>query len=203
MKQMKQTTYRQAKKIAQTEKKLDKKHYTILIGLMIFAVVYHYFIEPKTIGHDIKYTIYIFALPTAVGMAILGIYRKQFLITQFARNKEFSVRIFTIFLYLIQGLLFSYLSFGQIAKISWDYCNSQAAKHGATTTLHCPITGFRAGKSPTIAFTLNGRPESIDVTYSTIKPYENIDINDYYIKINVSKGIWNYYVLNEWSIVHK
>lgn len=132
----------QRRKHIKEEKKLEKKHYRIIVALMILDVVYYYFIQPKTIGHDIRYSIYIFWLPTLLGMLILALYRRKFLIDRFLNNKGVALWAFMFFFYLLQGLVFSYLSFGQIAKISWDFINYQTAIQNSREVLECDITRF-------------------------------------------------------------
>lgn len=107
------------------------------------------------------------------------------------------------FYYLTQGIVFSYLSFGQIAKVSWDYFNNQTLKQNTEEIINCRITRFWTGKNPSIDFMFNNRNESIKLNYSTLKKYENKNVNDYNLKIIVTKGLWNYYNLNEWNIEHK
>lgn len=201
---MKQLKYSDKKKYILKEKKLEKKHYRIIIGLMIFGVVYHYFIEPTTIGHDNRYLIYIFLLPTIIGIIVFGIYRRQFLINQFSTKKGFILWTFMIFYYLTQGIIFSYLSFGQVAKISWDYFNYETIKQNSEEVLNCQITKFWSGRRNSgIYFKFKNRNENFRVRYSTIKEFENKNVNNYYLRIKATKGLWNYYKVNDWEIKQK
>jgi hypothetical protein len=200
---MKKNNFNSKNKFIQDEKNLEKKHYRIIIGLMVTYVVYTIFIEPKTIGHDERYLIYIFLLPTIGGAILLGTYRRQFLINRFSTYKGFILRSFMILFYLAQGVLFSYLSFGQIAKISWDYCNYTVTKNNNQETFYCDIRRFRTGKRSRIDFKFNGRHESFRVSYSDIKAFKDENFTNYELKINATKGIWNYYTVNEWIIVQK
>lgn len=200
---MKQAKYITQKKFIQKEEKLKKTHYLLLIGLMIFGVTYYYFIEPKTIGHDSRYFIYIFLLPTISGMLILGLYRWRFLINRFATNKGIVFWIFMTFSYLIQGFIFSYLSFGQVAKVSWDYFNNEVVKQNTNEILNCEITRFWTRKPQSIDFKFNNRHEKLNVNYATIKKYKRKNAKDYYLEINATKGLWNYYKVNEWAIKRK
>ncbi len=200
---MTKSNYNSEKSFILTEKKLAKLHYRIIVGFSIIGIVYYCFIEPKTIGHDNKYTIYIFLLPTVLGMLILGFYRRKFLINRFTTNKSLILWIFMTLSYLLQGLFCSYLSFGQVAKITWDYYNIKKVKKNPEETFNCKITKFWIGKRPSIDFEFNEKHESINVSYSTIKEFENRNVDDYLLKINVSKGLWNYYKLNQWKIEHK
>ena len=198
---MRVNKYNTKKQFVLKEKKLEKKHYRIIICLLIFGVIY-YFIQPKTIGHDIRYSIYIFWLPTIIGMIALGFYRRQFLINLFATNKGIILRSFLVVFYLIQGLFISYLSFGQIAKVSWDYYNFKTVKENTENTFECPITKFWIGKNPCIYFTFNGRQESIIMNYKSIKDYAQKE-NNYKLTIKATKGVWNFYTLNNWTIERK
>lgn len=191
------------KQFIQREETLDKTHYRIIIGLMIFAVAYYYFLEPKTIGHDIRYTIYIFALPTLIGMIVLGIYRRQFLLNRFATNRGFLLWTFMFFFYLLQGLFFSYLSFGQLSKITWDYYNYKTSQQNSVETIVCPVTKFSTARRSHIDFKFNNRYESFRVRYSAIKDYENKNAKEYNIKISATKGLWNYYIVNDWEVEPK
>ena len=186
------------------EKKLEKQNYRIVIGLMISYVTYYYFFEPNLIGHDIRYTIYVFSLPTLLGFLILAVYRRQFLINKFSTNKGFILWTFMTFFYLIQGILFSYLSFGQVAKISWDILNNTTAKHNTKEVLDCKITRFWTGRnSNNIDFLFNDRHNKFDVQYKTIKEYLKTNPSDYYLQITARKGLWNYYLVEGWDIKSK
>jgi hypothetical protein len=201
---VKQTKFQHKKQFIQNEKKLEKKHYGIIIGLIIFTVVYHYFIEPKTIGEDIRYSIYIFWIPTIIGMLTLGIYRRQFLLNRFATNKGFVLWSFMTFLYLLQGFLFSFISFGQIAKMSWDYANFKKAKQNVSETLHCEVIEVWTTKqSNYLSFTFDNRRETFNVSNQFIKDYQVKKNKNYKLEINARKGIWNYYLVDNWEIEMK
>lgn len=200
---MRQPKFKQRKQFSLTDKKLEKKHYRIIIGLMIFGVAYFLFFDTKTIGHDIRYSLYIFWLPTIIGMLTLGIYRKKFLINRFANNSGIAMYTFMTLFYLFQGLLFSYLSFGQVAKMSWDYCNYKTVEQNSEEIIVCPITRFWLHKEPCIDFKFKNRHESFKVSYSTIKDFKDKNEQEYALRINATKGIWNYYTVNSWKIVKK
>lgn len=186
------------------EKKLEKRHYSIIIGLMISYATYYFFFEPNLIGHDSRYTIYIFLLPTLLGLLTLAVYRRKFLIIKFSTNKGFTLRTFMTVFYLIQGLLFSYLSFGQVAKISWDILNNRTSKQNIEEVFDCKITRFWTGRrSNNIDFLFNNRHNKFDVQYKTIKDYLNTNPDDYYLKITARKGLWNYYLVEHWDIKTK
>lgn len=201
---MKSQKYTSKRKFINDEKQLEKKHYRVLIGLIIFGACYYYFIEPKTIGHDIRYSIYIFWLPTIIGLVTLAIYRRHFLTNKFSTNKGVLLWMFMIFFYLLQGFIFSYLSFGQFAKISWDIFNERATQQSQVETLKCDVTRFWTKSRPySIDFKFKGRHESIIVDYSILKEYFNENPKDYEIEIEAKHGIWNYYKLSSWTLTKK
>jgi hypothetical protein len=107
-----------------------------------------------------------------------------------------------LFFYGLQGILFSYLIFGQIAKISWDILNKSAAKENSEEVIICKISKFWTSKSSNqIEFQFENKLERFNVSYSTIKPYLKTNPKDYYLKIEANKGIWNYYLVNNWEII--
>ncbi len=201
---MAKANYKNNKKFIQTEKKLDKFHYRIIVGLAIIAITYYYFIEPRTIGYDNRYTLYIFALPTIIGMLILGYYRRHFLINRFATNRGIMLWTFMTLFYLTQGVIFSYLSFGQVAKMSWDYINYKIAKQGYIETYNCEaLEVWTTKKSNYLSFKFNNRRETLNVSNQFIKDYKDENPNNYNVEINVQKGIWNYYLLDNWNMYKK
>lgn len=200
---MKTKIYHQKRKYIQAEKKLEKKHYNIIAALIIFTFVYHVFIEPKTIGGDIKYSLFVFWVPTLIGMLFLGFYRRQFLINRFATTKGVGLWTFMIVFYLIQGIMFSYLSFGQVAKVSFDIINYQLAKQSTEETIQCDVKRFWTKRTPSVNFEFERSYESFKVRYQELKVYEDKDAADYLVTIKAQKGIWNHYIVKEWRIVKK
>ena len=192
--------FRKKRQTVTAEKRAAKLHYRILIGLTIIGILYYLFFEPTTIGHDRRYTFYIFLLPTLSGMVIIGIYRWQFLLHKFSSSKSFLVWAFFIFFYSVQGLLFSYLSFGQVAKISWDTFNERVAKQNPEEIIDCKITKFSFGRRPRIEFLFQDRFSTFRVRYKTIKEYRNENPTEYYLEITARKGAWNYYLVDHWKI---
>lgn len=200
---MKLPGYGHKKKLVHKEKKLGKFHYRILIVLMILGVLYHYFIEPKTLGNDNRYFLYIFLLPTLGGMLTLGFYRKEFLLYRFSANKGIILWTYMTLFYLAQGFIFSYLSFGQVAKISWDYVNYQTAQNNKVESIICDVDRFCAKRTNSVEFKFIGKHESFTVSRSLMKSYEDKNPKDFQVYIKLRKGIWNYYLVESWTIYHK
>jgi len=182
------------------EKKIERIHYALLISALIFFILNYSFFENETIGHDIRYNVYIFWLPIIVGLIFFGIYRKDFLIRKYTGFKETYAKIYVIAFYLLQGILFSYLSFGQIAGVMWNYINKNEAEKNPTEIINCKITGFYTRKNPHVSFKFKNRTEVFRVSSEMNRQNYNRNPKDYELEITIQKGIWNYYLVKHWEL---
>ncbi|MDA6069003.1 hypothetical protein NJT12_05150 [Flavobacterium sp. AC] len=167
---------------------------------MIFCIVNLTFIENKTIGHDPRYQIYVFWLPTIIGILFFGIYRRKFLIRKYQSFKEVYLKIYVIGFYLLQGILVSYLSFGQIAGIVWNYINKKEAEKNPTEIVICNVKGFYTKKNPDISFTFKDKIEVFSITSEMNRENYNRNPKDFALEVIVQEGIWNYYIVKHWSL---
>ena len=188
------------RKYVNKEKKIERIHYFLLVFALIFCIVNLVFIESETIGHDEKYEIYIFWLPIIVGIFFFGIYRKDFLIRKYLSFKETYAKIYVIGFYFIQGILVSYLSFGQIASVIWNCINKFEAKKNPTEIITCKVTGFYTKKNPTVSFNFKNQTEVFNVSSETNRDNYDRNPKDYELEISVKKGIWNYYIVEHWKL---
>lgn len=174
---------------------------------MILSVICYGFLEPnivgQIIGHDKRYTIFILWGPIISGIIILGIYRRQFLIHTFSTNRGFALWTFMIFFYLLEGVFVSYLSLGQIARISWVVANKITEKKSQTELIACDVTKFWTKKKPFIEFKFQGRYGNIKVSYGAIKEYQDENPDQYTIEIGAKKSLWNHYIIHSWTIKKK
>lgn len=181
--------------------KLDKIHYKLFIGFAVLYLLHAIFIEEKTIGHDDRYTWYIFAAPTVIGALLLVLYQWKFGGDFFSKRLNgFTELAVGFLLAVIAACMCSYLIFGNLANITWEYINKREANKRMPVAFYCPITRFDNGKHEAIEFTFNGEYESIRVSYKSIKPYLEVNPKDYELELIVRKGIWNYYVVKDWNI---
>ncbi|QEC79961.1 hypothetical protein [Mucilaginibacter ginsenosidivorax] len=185
------------------KKKTDNLHYRIVTALMIVFVLYDIFIKPKTIGHDCRYSLFVLALPTLTGVIVLGIYRRAFLLDAYRGGKGFLSKLFVVGFYLVQGLLFSYLSFGFVADVAWDYLNKQKAANNPTEKIYCKVTQFWTGKKPKVYFEFENNIEALDIGYSNPYRYDKVKPSDYKIEITLSKGLWGYYIVKSWDVIKR
>ena len=191
---------REKRALINKEKKKEQIHYTLLIFALIFCVINLSFIESETIGHDERYEIYVFWLPIIIGVVFFGIYRREFLIRKYLSYKEIYFKIYVIGFYLLQGILVSYLSFGQIASVMWNYINKNEAEKNPTEIVFCKVTGFYTKKNPDVSFIFKNQTEVFNVNSETNRENYNRNPKDYELEITVQKGIWNYYIVKHWKL---
>ena len=189
---------REKRALINKEKKTERIHYSLLIFALIFCIVNLAFIESETIGHDERYEIYIFWLPTIVGILFFGLYRRKFLIRKYLSFKETYAKIYIIGFYLLQGILVSYLSFGQIASVIWNYINKNEAEKNPTEIVICKVTGFYTKKNPDVSFVFKNKTEVFRVNSEMNRENYNRNPKDYKLEITIQKGIWNYYIVKHW-----
>lgn len=133
-------------------------------------------------------------------MLALAIYRKEFLLHKLTISEKIIGKFLIIIFYTFQGFLFSLLSIGLISKITFNYLNIESAKHNTTEIINCEITRFWAGRRPSIDFKYDNIHTRFSVSYKTLKEYEGKQPNDYKLVISARKGIWNYYLVDNWAI---
>ncbi|WP_210646953.1 hypothetical protein [Flavobacterium flabelliforme] len=169
---------------------------------MIFCIINLAFIESKTIGHDKRYEIYIFWLPIFIGLIFFGIFRRHYLIRNFLAFKEIYLKIYVVGFYLLQGIFVSYLSFGQVASVIWNYVNINEAEKNPREIFICKVIGFYTKKNPDVSFKFKNEIEVFGVNSETNRENYNRNPKDYELKITVQKGIWNYYIVKDWKLIN-
>ena len=171
---------------------------------MIFGAIYHFFTKPTIIGLDLRYTIYIFLLPMIIGMLSLGIYRRDFLADRFKGGQSIVFLSLMSVFYLLQGLIFSYLCFGQIAGMGWDLANALTAKNNIREPLHCePNKIWTTNRSGYISFTFHDKSETFATDDQYAKDCVGKNLKDYTIAIEARRGIWNCYLVDSWEMRKK
>lgn len=186
-------------------KRTRSRNFVILVGLIVLYVVYRSYFKIETIGSDSRYILTVVLIPTVLGIALLGLIRRNFLKSKFKNTTGTLQKGFIILLYLIQGFLFSYLSIGQLASVIWDNLNKKTANLYPTEIIHCKITGIYSGSSksrPTIYFMFRGHNESFTIDHETYGKYYNAKRNNLDLQLTVRKGIWNNYILDDWIIIY-
>jgi hypothetical protein len=207
-KQNHHTPHRQARPTGDdtsTETPSQRKAYQLF---MVFAgiTLIHYYLQPNLFGHDARYTIYILWLPIIGGIAIIAYWQRKFLLDDFRHEKKFWDAFVMGILYFLGGLIFSFMSFAQLVGAGFDAANYSAAKHAHPMVIECPVDRFFVGRGHDIThyeadFTLNNHPEYITMDWQDFKQYDIKNPRKYKLKLTMRKGIWNFYLLDNWDIV--
>lgn len=179
-------------------------NYIILVGLIVLFVVYRSYYKVQTIGSDPRYLLIVFLIPTVSGMVILGIIKREFLKSRLNQAKGILQKGFLILLFLIQGFLFSYLSIGLLANMFWDNLNKKTADLSPTEIIDCKITSINSGtskSSPGINFILHNKHDRLTIDHETYGKNFDTKLSDLSLRIAVRKGIWDYYILDDWKII--
>lgn len=192
---MRKNRIQHKRKIITKEQRIEKIYYRIFIALLISWLAYHLLYRSDRIGGDYHYTLYVFFLPTMLGMVVLAIYRKKHLIQILSKSKSLLYKSLVILFYTAIGFLFSYMSFGLISETVFDSVNQAEQSKKPLETITCPVTDFHFSKRgyPKIYFTYEGITENVPVSNSQIDEYYESDPANYIIALKVRQGIWKYY----------
>lgn len=182
------------------EKNVAKRHYKIIIGLIIASILFHTLIEEKLLYDSKSYFIYLFIMPLIVGFSGLTFYRRKFLLSKYKASENVIYKLFVLFFYTIQGLLFSYLSTVLFTNFVFNFVNKQVSNKSPTEIISCQITRIYLGRYSSIDFNFKNCHNYFRENYHSIKDYENEDLSKIAIEIKVKKGLLGSYVVENWRI---
>lgn len=190
------------------KKKKEELEYRIFLGFVFFNIIYFLFFEKKLFGTDVKYYIFIFGIPIILGFIfsskhnIFGVSWKE-MFFEIKKRNNFFIGIYNLVLFFLGNIVFSYLTFGFLANVSWNSINVYQSNKNRIEKYYLPVEGFHRKKGKgidMIFFRFKNHHESIKVKYQTMEPYLDKQSNDYKIVLEVRKGIWNHYVLENWDL---
>lgn len=102
-------------------------------------------------------------------------------------------------------MLFAYFSAGLIAKSIWNQINTSTALTNESEYITCQVDQFhltdRTDESSRILFFFQYETEAVYARRDFLKKYVDKNPDDYLIELKVKKGIWNYYVLEDWNLL--
>lgn len=181
-------------------RKLDRFYYKLFLVFAIIGVLYHFLMAPISIGKDIRYDVFIIYLPVGFGVFFFGFLNRKFFHFQLKDSKSFFEKSFVSLLYLLFGIILSYSIFGTIARASWDLVNYKIAKQNPKEIIEVNVEHFDTWRFPKIKFVFNQKMESFRTNYHYINQFNKENPEKYYLEIQVQKGIWNHYLVNDWKI---
>ncbi len=142
----------------------DKKLYPwVLISLVL--TVLQYWFELKLIGVGLRYQLWITWIPLVTGITVLGALRWDYLKLRAAEMEGFGWKMLLWIFMLVQGALFSYTSFGLVARTTADIFNRMEVRYGAVLVERYAIDEALMGRTKRLSFTRDGRLEMIHTTY--------------------------------------
>ncbi len=183
----------------------DKAIYAVLIGFVVLFVA-TYWLKSLTIGGDIKYHIFVEALPIAIGIALFIFNRKKLL------NPEAMAAVTNIWhkigysaLLLLCVSLLSYVTLGTFTTLVFELANYNKANSTKQETVILPIEEFYKGSGSraknSIRFRFKGEKEHIRVNRNYINQFRAESTAKHRIKLQLREGIWNHYIVEDWDIV--
>ncbi len=194
------------KRVGKTKRdKRNKLLTTVFVVSFLCFILSFLFIDDETLGHDIRYNIFVFWGPLVIGFIALVIYQWEFI--RYVYKSAIHLRdmmISTVYL-LFGGIIFSYIIFGNLANLCFILLNNKEANDHMPQVIHCQVSSFNKGKrkvNSTIGFKFKNDYELFAVSEKYIEPYLQENPNNYEIQIIARKGIWNYYVVDEWNLKH-
>lgn len=206
---MKVTKSKSSKKNKTKQKKREEIQYQFLIAVIAVGFIYYFFFESEYIGGDYKYDLFVFWIPVIVGLLlivkfnILSIDWNDILPTLKEEKNIFSKIIYLPLLFLLHFFL-AVMYFWIPANIIFDVFNKIESNNNIIETYTLKVDEFHhsSGRSGStlVRFTFKDKKERIKVSYKDIKPYLDKNPDDFQVKIEVKKGIWNYYILETWDI---
>jgi hypothetical protein len=181
-----------------------KNYYLTLIALLISFIVFNLFIKSKIIGGNSALTIYVYTLPTFVGLLILLKFKSVELKSIFTKATSIWEGMIYIGFAGIILLLYSYLSFGFFSILILESSNQLYAKDLNTTTVICDITKVNKGRrSNFVAIIFQEEPERIGMSYEKISYLKNVnDLAKYSVKLTLTPGLLNTYIVEEVAIIN-
>ena len=194
------------KKRVKKRAKIEEK---IFIGILILGVIYYLFFEDLSFGEDYRYTLYVFWLPTILGffVAIKYSFVAEYwssLLEDLKKEKYFLMKIFYPLLLVVMTFMYSVIMFWMPSNIIWDGVNKMESITNKIEVYNLPVEEFRKSRKRSnykICFYFKKEWESIPVSREFIKPYLDKNPKNYRIKLEVRKGIWNYYVYEDFDIL--
>lgn len=119
------------------------------------------------IGKNSLYTALVYLIPTALGVLVLSTLRWGYVLRRLAVTRGMLWKVGLCAFFLVQGVLFSYCSFGLVARTTADIWNRSLRRTGSLSIERYPIdeAWMKYRSSHHIAFERNGHREQILTGY--------------------------------------
>lgn len=183
----------------------------IVYGILFANIIYLICFEFTIIGYHINYSIFIFWLPILIGFIIIPKYLFKITLKDiFEETKTYSnffKKIFFLLALVLINIVTSYITFGFTANVTWNISNKIISEQNKLETYQIKIKNFQRttgkGGGNYINFDFKNKSEHLKIRYNSIEPYLNVNSDECILKLDVKKGVWNHYVLQNWEIIKK
>lgn len=191
--------------VQQKKERRDKAIYAVLIACVVLFLAI-YWLKPLTIGGDIKYHIFVEALPVAIGIALFILNRKKLLdakavasVTNIWKKIAYSAVL------LFGAALLSYITLGSFTILTFELANYYKARSTKQQTVILPVDEFHKGSGSkakhSIRFGFKGKEECIKVSRKYIDHLRAEPAAKHHIKLKLREGLWNHYLVDEWDVI--
>lgn len=159
---------RKAKSLKSRQRWTDKKLYPWAIASLVLTAVQHLF-SLDLVGVGPKYHIWVTWIPLAVGLFVMAISRRNYLMARSSAEAGVGWKLLLWAFMLVQGLLFSYSTFGLAARFTVDILNRLEVRNGEVDHEQYPIHEAymqgRRGRRHRLTFFRDGRREHVKSGY--------------------------------------
>ncbi|MCD8450437.1 hypothetical protein LNI98_12130 [Tenacibaculum dicentrarchi] len=196
------------KEFLEIDKKKDNLHYNVFVFFAIVAFIKYILFNEKLIGSDIRYNIFILWIPIILGLIILAIYQRKYLIYVLRDNDTLINKLMYFGFVLLIGTMFSFLSFHTIADFTFQIINKNEIEKTESKLINLEIDSFyekKGGKTQLLTggnkiwYEYEGNLENFKVNKGIIQLLKK-DLKNYLIEIELKKGIWNHFIIIDWKI---
>ncbi len=191
---------RKQKTLRQHQGWTDRKLYPLAITAMVLSLLQFMFSLPL-VGRAFQYDLCVTWLPLVIGVAILAVFRWKYLLLRLSGIQGFAWKLIFWAFMLLQGILFSYMSFGLTARAIADALNRMELQDGPTTNEQYPIKEayMRGGRSH-VDYIRDGNRERVKTGYVAEIAAERWD-PPLDIVITTTPGILGSTILLDYSLV--
>lgn len=182
------------------ERRSNKQYYFFIAGTVLLLTCYPFF--PHTIGYDIKYTVFVIVTPIVSGLVLFLLYEKKFY--RLSRREADGPKWQHAYFYMLViwfVSVFSYVTFGVAASVAWEAANYYKASQSKQEIVTLPINESRTRSSgSSVYFDFNDRLEHIKLHSSAREALDGQN-EEKHIRLTIRKGIWNYYIVDDWKVI--
>lgn len=170
------------------------------IASLVLTVIQSTF-SLQLIGVGSVYRVWVTWLPLALGTIVLATLRWRYVLLRIKEMETLGWKAVACAFICVQGLLFSYTSFGLAARTAADILARTEMRTGSVfTEYHSILSASMRGRNPAISFVRNGEPELLRTAYmhELIEPGK---VHDFDLVLHTTPGILGTTILLNHSVV--